>query len=31
MYERLVEAIVNMRETEAMDCAKELLDKGRIH
>ena len=28
MYERLAEAIVNMRETEAMDCAKELLDKG---
>ena len=28
MYERLVDAIVNMRETEAMDCAKELLDKG---
>jgi len=28
MYERLVEAIVNMREAEAMSCAKELLDKG---
>ena len=27
MFEKLVEAIVEMREAEAMDCAKELLDK----
>ena len=28
MYEKLVEAFVNMREAEAMTSAKELLDKG---